>query len=253
MLIIAALAATMGHALTAPINGRKLVFESNFARSQTLDPQQWFFNNGPVYNHEQEKYTSDNTSLNADGLTIEARKTGDKVTSARLESKQSWKYVYVECTAKVPTGRGTWPAIWMLNHRLKHNGQPDFVGWPDCGEIDIMENVGFDPTNFHFTLHSGKYSSVHNNPRTEITPSTDPEAFHKFGMDWRPDRITFYMDDKAVYKVEKTEDDFGAWPFRDPFYIILNLAIGGDWGGAKGVDEGIFPSKFVIRDLKVYQ
>jgi beta-glucanase (GH16 family) len=139
----------------------------------------------------------------------------------------------------------------MLNECLRRPG--DKTGWPKCGEIDIMENVGFDPPNFHFSLHSQAFNWMQKQQRTEVTPVADPKAFHKFGLDWRPASITFYLDGKAVYTVKKTEDTVASWPFRDPFYLILNLAIGGSWGGQKGVDPAIFPSDFEIRDVKVYQ
>jgi beta-glucanase (GH16 family) len=236
-----------------PKDGRKLVFSYDFSKQTTLSPQDWIYDNGPVYNHELEKYTSNNTEIKDGTLIIEARKKGGQVTSARLETIKSWKYVYVESTAKVPPGRGTWPAIWMLNDKIRHTGQPDHMDWPRCGEVDIMENVGFDPDKFHFSLHSQNFNFMQKNQRTEITSVNDPQAFHKYGFDWRPDRITFYMDDKPVYTVNKTEDTVDSWPYRDPFYIILNLAIGGDWGGQKGVDDSIFPSRFYIKDVKVYQ
>jgi beta-glucanase (GH16 family) len=236
-----------------PKAGRKLVFSYDFSKQKTLSAKDWIFDNGPVYNGEQEKYTSDNTQIKDGSLVIEARKDGGKVTSARLQSVKSWKYVYIESTAKVPQGKGTWPAIWMLNDRSRHRGQPDFVDWPTCGEIDIMENVGFDPTNMHFSLHSHDYNWMQKQQRTSVTAVSDPTAFHKYGLDWRPDEITFYLDDKPVYDVKRTADTFDAWPYRDPFYLILNLAIGGNWGGTKGVDDSIFPSKFYIKDVKVYQ
>jgi beta-glucanase (GH16 family) len=236
-----------------PKLGRKLVFSYDFSKRKSLSPSDWKYNNGPVYNNELEKYTSNNTKIKNGCLVIEARKVNGQVTSARLESVKSWKYVYVESTAKVPLGRGTWPAIWMLNDRIRHTGQPDSLGWPKCGEIDIMENVGFDLDKFHFSLHSQDYNFHQKNQRTEITSVKNANEFHKFGLDWRPNVITFYLDGKPVYTVKKTADTMDSWPYRDPFYIILNLAIGGDWGGAKGVDNSIFPVDFLIKDIKVYQ
>jgi beta-glucanase (GH16 family) len=236
-----------------PKAGKKLVFSYDFSKQTQISPQDWRFNNGPVYNHELEKYTSNNTEIKDGSLVIEARKENGQITSARLETVKSWKYGYFESTERVPPGRGTWPAFWMLNDRLRHPGQADYVGWPKCGEIDIMENVGFDPDKFHFSLHSQDFNFMQKNQRTEITPVSDPNAFHKFGLDWRADRITFYLDDKPVYTVDKTVDTVDNWPFRDPFYIILNLAIGGDWGGAKGVADSTLPADFYVKDVKVYQ
>jgi beta-glucanase (GH16 family) len=234
--------------------GRKLVYEENFAREKQIDPKMWHFDDGPSYNAEIEKYTSaggGNAYLTRDGLVIEARKNDGKVTSARLTSNQSWKYGYFEFVAKVPTGRGTWPALWMLGDSLRHPNSP---GWPACGEIDIMENVGYDPDNFHYSLHCKKYNFMVGNERTKVVPAPDaPASFHTFGLDWRDGSITFYQDHKAVYHVDRTENTVDAWPWDAPFYMILNLAIGGNWGGAKGVDDAIFPSKFIVKSVKIYQ
>jgi beta-glucanase (GH16 family) len=240
----------------SPLAGRHLVFSYDFRTRKRLDSKDWIFDDGPSYNNELEKYTSasgGNASIKDGTLVIEAKKVGTRITSARLETTKAWRYGYVEVEAKVPPGRGTWPAIWMLNDRLRHRGDQPGVGWPECGEIDIMENVGYDPASFHYSLHSKEYNWMVKKQRTLAAPLPHPEAFHKFGLDWRTDSITFYADGKATYHVDKTEDTFAAWPFRDPFYLILNLAIGGTWGGAKGVDDKIFPSRYYIRSVKIYQ
>ncbi len=240
----------------SPTAGRRLVYSVDFRKTHELSDADWKFNDGPVYNKEQETYTSKaagNAYFKDGCLVLEARKEGSKITSARLESVKSWKYGYFEVEAKVPDGKGTWPAIWMLNDRLRNPGPQGRVDWPKCGEIDIMENVGFDPPNFHFSLHSDKYNWMKPAQRTKVVASPDPLKFHKFGLDWRPDSITFTLDGKGVYRVENAEDTYSAWPFREPFYMILNLAIGGTWGGQKGVDPAIFPSRFYIRNVKIYQ
>jgi len=238
------------------VGGRHLVFSCDFTKTKQISAKDWKFNDGPVYNHELEKYASgpgENAFLTKEGLVIRALKTGSTITSTRLESVNSWKYGYFEFEAQVPDGKGTWPALWMLNDRLRNPGTQGKLDWPKCGEIDIMENVGFDPKNFHFSLHSGKYNWMKPQQRTKVVSDGDPLAFHKFGLDWKPDSIVFTMDDKEMYRVTKDEDTFDSWPFRDPFYIILNLAIGGDWGGQKGVDDKIFPSRFTIKYVKIYQ
>jgi beta-glucanase (GH16 family) len=256
MSILYTLLATVVVGQSSPSAGRKLVFSCDFTRTHKLSAKDWKFNDGPVYNNELEKYASglgQNAFFTKEGLVIQALKVDGKVTSTRLESQKSWKYGYFEFEAKVPAGKGTWPAIWMLNDRLRNPGKEESVGWPKCGEIDIMENVGYDSKNFHYSLHSDKYNWQRKEQRTAVVSSDHPLEFHKFGLDWKPDSITFYMDGKEGYRVVKDDDSFGAWPFRDPFYIILNLAIGGSWGGAQGVDDTIFPSQFVIKYVKVYQ
>lgn len=236
--------------------GRHLVFSSDFTKEKRISLKDWKFDDGPVYNDELEKYASapgENAYLTKEGLVIQALKDGTKITSARLESVKAWKYGYFEAEAKVPVGNGAWPAFWMLNERLRNPGSQPAVGWPKAGEIDIMENVGSDPPNFHFSLHCEDYNWMKSKQRTKVVAAADPQAFHKFGLDWRADSITFYMDGKEAYRVTKDSDTFNSWPFRDPFYIILNLAIGGNWGGSKGVDPKIFPSRYVVKYVKVWQ
>jgi len=213
----------------SPTAGRHLVFNCDFAKQKQAALKDWKFDDGPVYNGEQEKYASGpgkNAFFTNEGLVIQALQEGKKITSTRLQSVKAWKYGYFEADAKVPPGKGTWPAFWMLNDRLRNPGTQEKVGWPKCGEIDIMENVGYDIKNFHFSLHSEDYNWMKKKQRTKVAAAENPTAFHKFGLDWRADSITFYLDGKSVYKVVKDEDTFNAWPFRDPFYMILNLAIG---------------------------
>jgi len=255
-MILQTLLTTLLLAQTSPTTGRKLVYLCDFQKTQTISATDWKFNDGPVYNNEQEKYASGlgkNAFFTKDGLVIQALKDGGKVTSTRLESVKTWTYGYFEFEAKIPTGNGTWPAIWMLNERLRNPGTLEKVGWPRCGEIDIMENVGFDPKNFHYSLHSDDFNWMKKQQRTKVVSSDNPLAFHTYGLDWKPDSITFYMDGVEGYRVQREDTSFGAWPFRDPFYIILNLAIGGSWGGQKGVDDSIFPSQFIVKYVKVYQ
>jgi beta-glucanase (GH16 family) len=240
----------------SPTKGKHLVFSCDFTRQKEISLKDWKFDDGPVYNGEQEKYASgpgENAFLTKDGLIIQALKNGDRITSTRLQSVKAWRYGYFEAEAKVPPGNGTWPAFWMLNDRLRNPGTQEKVGWPKAGEIDIMENVGYDPKNFHFSLHCENYNWTKPKQRTKVVSVDNPFDFHKFGLDWEPDSITFYMDGKEAYRVEKDDASFDSWPFRDPFYIILNLAIGGFWGGAKGIDPTIFPSKYIVRYVKVYQ
>ncbi len=256
MITLTALLAVAVLAQDSPLAGRHLVFSSDFSKVREISHQDWIFNDGPVYNDEQEHYASGpgpNAFLTRQGLVIQALKNGGRITSTRLESVHSWRYGYFEAEAKIPIGHGTWPAFWMLNERLRNPGDQPRVGWPRCGEIDIMENVGFDPKNFHFSLHCADFNWQRSQQRTKVMAADDPEAFHKFGLDWRPDSITFYLDGRVAYHVAKDKDTFDAWPFRDPFYIILNLAIGGTWGGQQGVDPKIFPSQYIVKYVKVYQ
>lgn len=256
MIILQTLLAAALLSQSTPTSGKHLVYGIDFRKTQKISLTDWKFNDGPVYNDEKEKYASGmgpNAFFTKEGLVIQALKDGKNITSTRLESLKTWKYGYFEFEAKVPIGKGTWPAIWMLNDRLRNPGSQGALGWPKCGEIDIMENVGYDPKVFHFSLHSDKYNWMKKEQRTKVASVQDTNTFHKFGLDWSADSITFYLDGKPEYTVRKDEDTFEAWPFRDSFYLILNLAIGGNWGGSQGIDDSIFPSRFVIRYVKVYQ
>jgi beta-glucanase (GH16 family) len=230
---------------------RKLVWSDEFNRPGRPDPKKWDYEVGFVRNGEMQYYTRDraeNARVEGGHLTIEARKEpyqDAKVTSASLTSRQSWTYGRIEVRAKIPTGRGTWPAIWMLGTNIKD------IGWPACGEIDIMENVGFDPDGIHCTVHTqapdGQWASKGN----RITAHKPYEGFHVYAVDWDAKRMVFTYDGKQVLVYEN--DGSNPWPFDKPQYLILNLAIGGSWGGQKGVDDSIFPCKYLIDYVRVYQ
>lgn len=246
---------TITHRRQDPKAGRKLVFDDEFKNDPRVNTDVWMFHVGHGYNNEVEMYTpesGDNVATNGHTLVITARKDAEgNVTSGRLESKPSWKYGYFEVRAKIPTGHGTWPAIWLLPDSLRHPGS---VQWPACGEIDVMENVGYEPNTFHFSLHCEEYNWKRKEQRTAMQDFPDANTkFHVFGLDWQPDTIVFYVDGQPTYTVNREGEGDDGWPYNKPFYIILNLAIGGDWGGAKGIDDSIFPSKFLVDYVRVYQ
>jgi beta-glucanase (GH16 family) len=236
-----------------PRAGKKLVFNQDFSKLRRIDPKIWHFDDGPVYNNEAETYTNQahhNAWIEHGALVIEARREGSKITSARLVTIPSWKYGYIEATVELPKGQGTWPAFWMLGDRLRENG-PQKLGWPKCGEIDILEQIGAKPKTIHFSLHTDKYNWMRKEQRTKVVDLEDPTGFHTYGLNWTPTFIDFYMDGKVTYHVENTENTLEAWPFNDNFYIILNLAIGGMMGGK--IDENIFPCRYLIKSVKIYQ
>ena len=170
-------------------------------------------------------------------------------TSGKLTSrhKKHIQYGRVEVAAKIPQGRGTWPAIWFLGENIKE------VGWPMCGEIDLMEHVGNNPGYVHFSLHSKEYNHVKQNHPTFIHRDLNLlDDFHTYFIEWDFGYVTFGIDDQAIvtfHQEDKLTD--AAWPFNQPFYLILNLAIGGTWGGA--IDDSIFPIEFLIKSVKVYE
>ena len=138
-----------------------------------------------------------------------------------------------------------WPAIWMLGLS---------GGWPKCGEIDIMENVGYDPDAIHTNMHTAKYNHMkRNNKGATIKIAKPYEDFHVYAVEWHPDRIDSFLDGKKYFTYQNEKSGEDAWPFDKPEYLILNIAIGGDWGGQKGIDNSIFPQKMEIDYVRIYQ
>lgn len=229
---------------------RILVFEQDFAKVSDLT-HDWHFDDGPVYNDEVQVYTlpEAKNAFIADGLlTIEARREADgTITSGRLKSKQGWVYGYFEMEAQLPRGKGTWPAFWMLPlHK---------TAWPDHGEIDIMEQVGYDPTQIHFSLHSKLNNHKINTQVTAIrTLETADSEFHRYGMEWQPESFAFFLDGTEVARFERpSEYSQDNWPFDAKFGLILNLAIGGMWGGKFGLADDLLPCRYLIKWVRVWQ
>ena len=177
-------------------------------------------------------------------------------TSARLVTKYrgDWLYGRIQVRAKMPSGRGVWPAIWMLPTNWIYGD------WPASGEIDIMEYVGYDPDIVHGTIHTGAFNHMMN---TQIGFSralpTVEEEFHVYEMIWEPGKIELFIDGDRYARFGFNPDttiqipNSDAWPFDDPFHLILNLAIGGTWGGLRGVDASIFPQTMQVDYVRVFQ
>lgn len=208
-------------------------------------------------NNELQFYTnnrSDNARVEQGVLVIEARKETKEnrgYTSAKLHTKGKveWKNGRFEVRAKLPVGRGTWPAIWMLA-----STQP--MVWPDDGEIDIMEHVGYDPGVVHGTVHTQAYNHVKKTQQgAQITVPDAGTAFHTYAIDWTAKQIDFLVDGTIYYTFDKESHGkrYEQWPFDQPFYLILNLAVGGNWGGQKGVDDTVFPQRMEVDWVRVYQ
>jgi beta-glucanase (GH16 family) len=231
-----------------------LVWSDEFDRAGAPDPAKWGYERGFVRNRERQYYTVDrreNARIEDGRLVIEARKEAyDKadITSASLTTRgtTNWTYGRFEVRAKVPAGRGTWPAIWMLGVK---------GGWPRCGEIDIMEHVGHVTNRIHANLHTAAFNHTKGTGRgSSIVIADATAAFHVYAAEWYPDRIDVFVDDRKYLTVRKEPGHGEAeWPFDQPHYLILNLAIGGAWGGQKGVDEAMFPLRFEIDYVRVYQ
>ena len=229
--------------------GKKLVWEEQFD-AKTLDLKNWNIELGDGCpncgwgNNERQLYTVENQKLKDGFLVITAKKEGAKYTSSRITTKEL-QYGYFEARAKLPVGSGIWPAFWMLGANI------DKVGWPKCGEIDILEYVGKEPHTVFTSLHTqDSHGNTINTKKTTIP--TIEQGFHLYAIDWNPDKIDFYVDNQLVYTFNpepKTED---IWPYNQPFYFLVNMAIGGNFGGPE-VDDTIFPQEFTIDYIKVYQ
>lgn len=207
-------------------------------------------------NHELGNYTNlpANVSIAGGFLTITAKKEssgGMNYSSARLVSKNAGDFLYgrVEVSAKLPAGKGTWPAIWMLP-----SGTWAYGDWPASGEIDIMEHVGYDPNVVHFSAHTKAFNWVINTQKSAaINVPGAVTDFHKYRLDWTPYALRGYYDDAVVFTFVNDGKGFADWPFDKPFHVLLNLAVGGDWGGAQGVDDSIFPVSMVVDYVRVYK
>lgn len=206
-------------------------------------------------NNELENYTNtiSNASVENGKLSITARKEslgGRDYTSARLASRGKGDFLYgrFEIKAKLPAGKGTWPAIWMLPTDWEYGG------WPKSGEIDIMEHVGYDPNVVHISTHSEAYYFKINTQKTstKVIPTAMTE-FHLYRVDWTPFAIRGYIDDVKIFEFTNEGKGSVAWPFDKKFHILLNLAVGGDWGGAQGVDQTAFPTAMEIDYVRVYK
>ncbi len=251
----------------------KLVWSDEFDRPGLPDPAKWNYEEGFIRNNEAQYYTrarSENARVENGMLIIEARKekmenpaydaqaqSGSRrsraaadYTSASLTTrgKASWRYGRIEVRAKLPPGRGTWPAIWTLGTNSAQ------VRWPACGEVDIMEFVGFDPGVIHANIHTAKYNHVKKTGKgSQITIPDASEAFHVYALEWDAGRLDFFVDDKKYFSYSNEGSGRDAWPYDNDQYLILNLAIGGAWGGAKGIDESCFPQRYYIDYVRVYQ
>ncbi|WP_026507872.1 glycoside hydrolase family 16 protein [Butyrivibrio sp. MC2013] len=232
----------------------ELVWSDEFDYEGRPDPEKWGYETGYVRNDELQYYTEgDNVKVEDGVMKIELRKEEDgKITSASVMSqyKGDWKYCKVEVSAKLPLGLGTWPAIWMMPTDSVYGE------WPKSGEIDICEHVGCDPGVVVSTVHTGKYCG--DSKKSNCIRKKDvSEEFHLYGLEWLPDKMIFTVDGKEVLTFDPLKYNDGLtsdiWPFDQRFYLILNLAYGGSWGGMNGVDDSYFPAEYQIEYVRVYQ
>ncbi len=238
---------------TFSLEAQNLIWAEEFD-GPTLDTNIWNFNLGDGCpqkcgwgNNERQIYTDSNHRIEDGKLVITARLQDGGYTSTRITTKDNFQFQYgrAEARLQLPQGTGVWPAFWMLGANI------DEVGWPRCGEVDILEYVGRDPHMAYNALHTqaSHGRTVHSN-RTYF-PDLET-GFHVYAVEWSADEIAFYIDDQMTYSVRPSQKSEEVWPYEQPFYLLLNLAIGGNFGGPK-VDDSIFPQTYVIDYVRLFK
>ena len=239
-----------------------MVWSDEFDYTGLPDSSKWSYDVGGHGwgNNELQFYTDkriENARVENGHLIIEARKEdwqGNEYTSARLVTKgrsdlvaTGWQYGRIEVRAKLPKGLGTWPAIWML-------GTTNPFTWPDDGEIDIMEHVGFDQGRIHGSVHCKKYyHSIGTQKTSNIMIPGCSDDFHYYAVEWNSDSVKIAADGKVYFSFANEHNGYEAWPFDNKMHLLLNIAVGGNWGGQQGVDTTIWPVIMEVDYVRVYQ
>ncbi|WP_346319181.1 glycoside hydrolase family 16 protein [Chitinophaga sp. YIM B06452] len=235
----------------------KLAWSDEFNYQGLPDSTKWGYETGRSGwgNNELQMYTAADTrnaKVENGSLYITARNDGsgqEKYSSARLvtKNKGDWRYGKLEVRAMLPKGRGLWPAIWMLPT------DNEYGGWPDSGEIDVMEHVGYNKDTIFGSLHSKSYNHIIGTQKTKGVFIRQPyDKFHVYTVEWTPESITFLLDGKVYYAVENEHRTSAEWPFDRRFFLLLNVAIGGNWGGKEGIDESVFPAAMRVDYVRMY-
>jgi beta-glucanase (GH16 family) len=238
----------------AEIPGWELVWHDEFD-GRAVDTENWNYDIGGWGwgNGEAQFYTSrkENARTEKGMLVIEAHQEKYEesyYTSARLKTQglQNFQYGRIEARIKVPEGQGFWPAFWMLGSGFDGNN------WPDCGEIDIMEFVGREPDLVIGTLHGPGYSGALGLSKWNRQEFNIPDEFHTYAIEWEEDEVRWFFDGEYYFTVQREDVGEREWVFNQPFFIILNLAIGGTLGGMIGLDTE-FPAQYLVDYVRVYE
>ncbi len=233
----------------------QLVWEDEFNEEGKPDAEKWNYENGYVRNNEKQYYTENikNARVENGFLILEAHSeeiegykySGGSITTSDLVA---WQYGKIEVKAKLPQGVGIWPAIWMLGENNKQ------VSWPKCGEIDIMEHVGFTKDTIYGTVHTEAYNhTIGTSVGKGVFINNPYDEFHIYSIEWTSEKIDFMLDNIVYHSFKNEKKSVAEWPFDQKFNIKLNVAVGGSWGGQKGIDDSIFPQKMVVDYVRVYQ
>ncbi len=234
--------------------GDKPVWSDEFDSGKTPDTTKWRAQTGGGGwgNNEVQFYTKSGNALIENGmLKIIARKEkmhGKNFTSSRIitKNKADWKYGRFEMRLKLPKGRGTWPAVWLLPNDYSENNESSYC------EIDLLEHVGYDPQNVYFSVHFKDNSDDGDRATDSAKVKTAESEFHTYRMDWTPHGIRGFVDDKKYFELLSKKDKRYKKLMGRKFFLIVNLAVGGDWGGHKGIDKNIFPAVMEVDYVRVY-
>lgn len=240
--------------------GYKLVWHDEFNQGTELNKANWTHEvqkagwvNNELQNYVDGTYNGQRVTELSDGkLRIHCFKSGGSVYSGRVYAQvaQGWQYGYIEARMMLPKGKGTWPAFWMMPANNDFSINP----WPKCGEIDIMEEVGVVPNEVSSSLHAEGHNHTNGTQVTHAMTIEKAEGeFHTYAIEWTSQRITTYVDGKVQLTYNNDNKGVFNWPYDKPYYIILNLAWGGSWGGMQGVDESALPLSCVVDYVRVFQ
>ena len=249
--------------------GYDLVWQDEF-NGNRLDDSKWGFEEGFIRNREKQYYNKNAVAVRDGNLVITAKKDSIENESYSLrdsaqwkhdaryaeyssgsittKDRVAWKYGRIEVRAKLPEGKGLWPALWMLGENWEE------VGWPETGEIDIMEHVGFEPDSIFGTVHTKAFNHMLGTHRGKKIFIDDPYGtFHVYAIEWNRDKIDFLLDGKVYNSFGNKHRTTAEWPFDQKFHLKINVAVGGMLGGRKGIDDGILPQKMYVDYVRVYK
>lgn len=257
--LVAAVAATTCLMAETPFS--TLVFQDEFDYSGLPDSTRWSFERGYLRNHEKQYYAAgrienarvENGCLHLVALNDSAIIDGQMrpVSSASIHTRTTFPFKYgrIEVRARLASCLGTWPAIWLMPVDRVHGH------WPRSGEIDIMENVGYDPEKINYAIHTESNNHTKKNGfGSNAFCADNASEFHVYGLEWDEHSITWLLDGRRRFRLEKPDGaGWEQWPFDERFYLILNLAFGGGWGGTKGIAPEELPQEYVIDYVRIYQ